>query len=111
MKARDLARHPRSADQKVAQAGRQHSKRLAEIETASAGAAASVGEAERAYSGTLDDLLDKTAMSLEQIRSGIDAQSAAVAALVAQASAGIGKAGADAAESLAANLDHAKGSP
>ena len=38
---------------------------------------------------------------------GIDVQAAAVAALVAQASAGIGKAGADAAESLAANLDHA----
>src|SRR6185369_3570649 len=37
-------------------------------------------------------------------------QSAAVAALVAQASAGIGKAGADAAESLASNIDHATSS-
>ena len=41
------------------------------------------------------------------MRTGIDVQSTAVAALVAQASAGIGKAGADAAKSLAANFDHA----
>jgi hypothetical protein len=47
---------------------------------------------------------------LDQIRSGIDVQGAAVTALVTQASAGIGKAGADAAESLAANLDHATSS-
>ena len=39
---------------------------------------------------------------------GIDAQAAAVAALVEQASAGIGKTGAEAAESLAANVDHAE---
>src|SRR4029079_19281976 len=37
-------------------------------------------------------------------------QATAVAALVAQASAGIGKAGALAAESLAANLEHANNS-
>ena len=106
----DLAERTRSADQMVAQVVSQLSERFAEIETASTSAAARVGEAESAYSGTLDTLLERTAISLEQIRSGIDAQSAAVAALVAQASAGIGKAGADAAESLAANLDHANSS-
>jgi hypothetical protein len=37
-------------------------------------------------------------------------QASAVTALLAQASAGIGKAGADAAESLAANIDHANSS-
>ena len=45
-----------------------------------------------------------------EIRAGIDVQSAAVAALVEQASAGIGKAGAEAAELLAANVDHANSS-
>src|SRR5206468_8785529 len=59
---------------------------------------------------TLDALLERTSAMLEQIRSGIDVQAAAVGALVAQASAVIGKAGADAAESLAANLDHANSS-
>jgi predicted nucleic acid-binding Zn-ribbon protein len=106
----DLAERTRSADQLVADATQRLAERLAEIETASAGAVTSVGDAEKAYSGTLDALLERTATSLEQIRSGIDVQAAAVAALVAQASAGIGKAGADAAESLAANLDQANSS-
>ncbi len=106
----DLAERARSADELVAEAASRLTARLAEIETASEGAATRVGEAENAYSGTLDTLLARTAHSLEQIRSGIDVQAAAVAALVAQASAGIGKAGADAAESLAANLDHANNS-
>jgi len=106
----DLAERTRSADQMVAEATSRLAERLAEIETSSTGAVARVGQAESAYSGTLDTLLARTADSLEQIRSGIDAQAAAVASLVAQASAGIGKAGADAAESLAANLDHANSS-
>ena len=58
----------------------------------------------------LDALLDRTSATLDEIRSGIDVQSAAVAALVEQASAGIGKAGAEASESLAANVDHANSS-
>src|SRR5437764_7892805 len=103
----DLAERTRSADQLVSEAIDRLAARLTEIETASASAAGSVGEAESALSGTLDALLDRTAASLDQIRSGIDVQGAAIAALVAQASAGTGKAGADAAESLAANIDHA----
>jgi hypothetical protein len=106
----DLAERTRSADQLVAEATARLAERLAEIEAASANAATQVGEAEKAYSGTLDALLERTSESLEQIRSGIDVQAAAVSALVAQASAGIGKAGADAAESLAGNLDHANSS-
>ncbi|MEA3081838.1 MAG: hypothetical protein QOD54_1506 [Sphingomonadales bacterium] len=106
----DLAERARSADQLVAEATARLADRLAEIETASANASASVGAAEQAYSGTLDALLERTAEVLEQIRSGIDVQAAAVASLVAQASAGIGKAGAVAAESLAANIDHASNS-
>jgi hypothetical protein len=106
----DLAERTRSADQMVAEATDRLAARLAEIETASVSAAARVGEAEAAYSGTLDALLERTVESLDQIRTGIDVQGAAVAALVAQASAGIGKAGADAAESLAANIDHANSS-
>src|SRR5438309_7553569 len=106
----ELAERTRSADQLIAEATSRLIERLAEIEAASSGAAARVSEAEAAYSGTLDALLERTSASLEQIRSGIDAQASAVAALVAQASAGIGKAGADAAESLAANIDHANSS-
>jgi DNA anti-recombination protein RmuC len=106
----ELANCTQNTDQIVGQATERLTAHLAKIEHASGAAAAKVGEAEAAYSGTLDALLERTSATLEQIRSGIDVQAAAVGALVAQASAGIGKAGADAAESLAANLDHANSS-
>jgi archaellum component FlaC len=103
----DLAQRAQSADQIISQAADRLGARLAEIDTAGEAAGARVGEAEGAFSNTLDLLLERTSYTLEQIRSGIDVQAAAVTALVAQASSGIGKAGADAAESLAANIDHA----
>jgi len=103
----DLAQRAQSADQIISQAADRLAARLAEIDTAGEAAGARVGEAEGAFSNTLDLLLERTSYTLEQIRSGIDVQAAAVTALVAQASSGIGKAGADAAESLAANIDHA----
>ncbi len=103
----DLAERTRSADELVTEATDRLAARLAEIEAASFAAATRVGEAEAGYSTTLDTLLERTSAMLEQIRSGIDVQASAVTALVDQASAGIGKAGADAAKSLAANIDHA----
>ena len=103
----DLAERTRSADRIIAEATERLAARLAEIGTAGEAAGAQVGQAEGAFSTTLDLLLERTSSTLEQIRSGIDVQAAAVTALVAQASSGIGKAGADAAESLAANIDHA----
>ena len=103
----DLAERTRTADEIIAQATERLATRLAEIDTAGESAGARVGQAEGAFSSALDLLLERTSDTLEQIRSGIDAQAAAVTALVAQASAGIGKSGADAAESLAANIDHA----
>ncbi|HKP33500.1 MAG TPA: hypothetical protein VJT70_01805, partial [Sphingomicrobium sp.] len=106
----ELADRTRNADQIVAEATERLTARLAEIEAAGAGAAARVSEAETVYSGTLDALLERTSATLEQIRTGIDVQAGAVTALLAQASAGIGKAGADAAESLASNIDHANSS-
>nr|NUR38144.1 hypothetical protein [Sphingomonas sp.] len=105
-----LADRTRSADELVREATDRLAARLAEIESTGTAAAARVGEAESAYSGTLDALLDRTSVTLEQIRSGIDIQAAAVAALVEQASAGFGKAGVVAAESLAANIDQASNS-
>jgi DNA-binding ferritin-like protein len=106
----DLAGRTREADQTIGQAADRLAARLAEIENAGAAAAGRVGEAEASFSGTLDSLLDRTSSVLDHIRSGVDAQAAAVAALVEQASAGIGKAGAEASEALAANVDHANSS-
>ena len=106
----ELADRTRNTDQLIAEATDRLAVRLAEIESAGTTAANRIGEAEQAYSGALDTLLDRTSTTLDQVRAGIDAQSTAVLALMAQASAGIGKAGADAAESLASNIDHANSS-
>jgi hypothetical protein len=103
----DLTQRTREADLVVGEAVDRLSARLAEVQTAGAETAARVGEADASLSSVIDALLGRTSTTLEEIRSGIDAQAAAVAALVSQAQAGIGKAGADAAESLATNLDHA----
>jgi len=84
--------------------------RLVEIDTAGNSAAQTVTEAETRFSGTLEALLERTSATLDSIRGGIDAQAAAVSALVEQASAGIGKAGAEASEALALNVDHANSS-
>ncbi|MGE5563808.1 MAG: hypothetical protein ACM3ZV_10965 [Bacillota bacterium] len=103
----DLAERTREADQLIAEATDRLAARLAEIDAAGSNAAVRVSEAQGAFAGTLDALLERTSATLDEIRAGINVQSEAVAALVAQASAGIGKAGAEAAESLAGNVDHA----
>ena len=105
-----LAERAREADQLMADASQRLAARLSEIESAGTAAAAKVGEAETGFSGVLDALLERTSTSLSEIRSAIDAQSAAVSALVQQASAGLGKAGAEASEALASNIDHANSS-
>jgi hypothetical protein len=102
-----VADRSREADQVVCDATDRLAARLAEIEMAGSNAAARVGDAEATFQGSLDLLLDRTSSTLEEIRSGIDAQAAAVAALVQQSSAGIGKAGTQASEALASNLDRA----
>jgi len=103
----ELVERTRDADQLIAESTDRLAARLAEIETAGSTAATRVGEANAGLSGALDTLLERTSLTLHEIRSGIDVQSAAVAALVEQASAGLGRAGSDAAESLASNIDRA----
>ena len=94
-------------DRLIGEASDRIAARLAEIEQAGTVAATRVGEAESSFSGALGSLLDRASATLEEIWPGIDAQACAVAALVEQASAGIGKTGAEASESLAANIQHA----
>lgn len=103
----DLAVRTREADRLIGEAVDRLSARLVEIETAGGSATARVGEADTNLTALVDTLLGRTSSTLEEIRSGIDAQAAAVAALVSQAQAGIGRAGVDIAEQLAANIDHA----
>jgi hypothetical protein len=92
------------ADAVVAAAAQRLVAHLTQIESAGAAAAARVEEAEESFSTALDLLLDRTAQTLDQIRSGVDAQSAAIVALVAEASSGIGRAGNEAAAALGASV-------
>jgi ABC-type transporter Mla subunit MlaD len=105
-----LAERTRETDRLIGEASERLSARLADIEQAGSSATARVGEAEASFSGTLTALLDRTSATLQDIRSGIDAQAAAVAALVEQAEAGISRAGAEASQSLASNIQQASGS-
>jgi DNA-binding ferritin-like protein len=102
-----LADRTRETDEMVGGAAQRLVTHLTQIESAGAAAATRVGDAETSFSGALDTLLDRTARTLEEIRSGIDAQSAAVSALVRQASAGIGRAGVEAADVLGTKIGEA----
>ena len=106
----ELGERTREADRLIGESTDRLTARVTEIETAGTAAAARLDEAHAGLSGALDTLLERTSATLHEIRGGIDVQASAVAALVEQASAGIGRAGAEAAESLAANIDHANAS-
>jgi len=102
-----LSERSREADETVSAASQRLVANLADIENAGAAAAARVGEAEASFSAVIDLLLDRTSATLDEIRGGIDVQAAAVTALVEQASAGIGRAGVDAAAALGSNVNSA----
>jgi hypothetical protein len=102
-----LSDRTREADEIVSSAAQRLVAHLTHIESAGAAAAARVGEAESSFTSAVDSLLDRTATTLDEIRAGIDVQAAAVTALVEQASAGIGRAGVDAAEALGTNVSAA----
>jgi hypothetical protein len=102
-----LSERTREADELVGAAGQRLVAHLTHIESAGAAAAARVSDAEASFSTALDSLLERAADSLDQIRRGIDAQSAAVTALVDQASAGIGRSGLEASDALGTSIARA----
>ena len=102
-----LSAGAKSAEALVSTAVAQLLDHLSRLESSGTAAAASITDANSRMLSTTDQLLTRAAASLEQIRSGIDTQAAAVASLVEQSSAGIGRTGAEAAESLASNVSAA----
>jgi ABC-type transporter Mla subunit MlaD len=102
-----LSERAREADESVSGASQRLVANLSEIQSAGAAAAGQLGEAETSFSAVIDLLLDRTSAALDEIRTGIDVQAAAVTALVEQAQAGIGRAGVDAAEALGTNVSAA----
>ena len=105
-----LAVQAQQADQIVREASEKLLASLASIESAGTAATQSVSQARNETSSTVDVLLGRSAEALAEIRTGIDAQAAAISALVAQSQASIGRAGIDASELLGERLAHASGS-
>ena len=102
-----LSTEAKSAEAVVSTAVAQLLDHLSRVESSGSAAAANINDANSRMLTTTDQLLTRAAASLEQIRAGIDTQAAAVASLVEQSSAGIGRTGAEAAESLASNVSAA----
>lgn len=102
-----LSAKAKTAEEVVTAAVARLTDHLAQMESTGTAAASSINDANTRMSATANDLMTRAAATLEQIRSGIDAQAAAVASLVEQSSAGIGRTGAEAAESLASNVSAA----
>jgi len=104
-----LSAHAQEADSIVREASERLLASLANIESAGAAASQRVSEARSETTATVDALLARSAEALTEIRTGIDAQASAIAALVAQSQASIGRAGMDASELLGERLAHAGG--
>ena len=102
-----LAAQAQQADAIVHDASQRLLAQLTHIESAGAAAATTVDQTGTQTAAVVDALLARAAEALAEVRGGIDAQAAAVSALVAQSQAGIGRAGIDASELLGERLSSA----
>ena len=103
----DLAQRSGEADRLIGESAQRLQSRLTEIEAAGSAAAGRIGEADANLGQRVDALLERTAAALHEIRTGIDAQSSAVDALVTQSAASIATSGMQASEALAGNVERA----
>ena len=105
-----LTERTREADGVVGDAAGRLVTHLTHIESSGAAARAQLEESAGAHRREVDELLGKAATALDEMRRGIDAQAAAVTALIAQSSAAMGRAGVESADALGSRLTDAGGS-
>ena len=105
-----LTERTREADAVVGEAAQRLLDQIAGIEAAGTAASGRLAETTGQSASTIDSLLQRAAEALEEIRSGIDIQASAVAALLEQSTAGLGRVGIDAADALGRKLESASGS-
>ncbi len=105
-----LTERTREADVIVGEAAQRLLAQVAEIDAAGMAASSKLSQSASQSNATMDALLQRAAEALEEIRSGIDIQAAAVAALLEQATVGLGRAGINSAEALGQRLEAAGGS-
>lgn len=102
-----ISARAREADESVGGASQRLVAHLTQIESAGAAAGARVSDAAEAATRQVDALLERTSAALADIRAGIDAQAAAVHALIDQSAAGMSTAGLQAADALSQRLSAA----
>ena len=99
-----LAAQAQLADTMVHEASQRLLTHLTHIESAGAAASQRITDAGQETAEMVDALLARSAEALAEIRGGIDTQAAAVAALISQSQAAIGRTGIDASEMLGERL-------
>jgi hypothetical protein len=100
-----LTDRTREADAVVGEAAQKLLAQIAAIDAAGAATSGRLAETADQSTATMDALLQRASEALEEIRSGIDLQAAAVAALLEQSTAGLGRVGMDAADALGRKLE------
>jgi hypothetical protein len=100
-----LAEHGRDADQAAGAAARSLADQLVRIEDSGAHAERRMRESGAEMAQLVETALDQAVMAVEETRKGMDAQSAAMIAMIEHGRSALDRAGSDSARSLAARLD------
>ncbi len=100
-----LSARGREADEIVGGAAERMAAHVGRIESGSAAAAATMGEASSAMGAAVDGALARAAEAVDAARGGLEAQAAAMLAAIEHSRAALDKAGEDAARNLGQRLD------
>ncbi len=100
-----LTQRGREADEIAGGAAQKLAAHLARVESISATAGARLEDAAATMTGAIDSALERAAVAGDTARQNIDAQGAAMVALVDQTEAALSRTGADAADAIAARVD------
>jgi hypothetical protein len=95
----------RDADEVVGGAAERMAAHVGRIESGSAAAAATMGEASSAMGAAVDGAMARAAEAVDAARTGLEAQAAAMLAAIEHSRAALDKAGEDAARNLGQRLD------
>ncbi|MDT9597494.1 coiled-coil domain-containing protein [Sphingosinicella rhizophila] len=100
-----VAARGREADEVLGGTAQRMAAHVAQIESGSASAAASMGEASAGMTAAVDGAMARAAEAVDAARAGLEAQAAAILATIEQSRAALDRAGDEAARNLGQRLD------
>jgi predicted nucleic acid-binding Zn-ribbon protein len=104
-----LVARGREADEVVGGAAQRLAAHLARVESTTAAAATRMDEAAASMTAAVDDTMARAAEAVDAARSGLQAQGAAMLAMIEQSRAALDRAGEDAGRNLAQRLENISG--